>query len=83
MWTALEPCRAANGAVKWGRPMVFAPAFAALLVLSACTNFGPPTDGQITQDIQAGQWMNNDLPEVVPGTPTPIMTGGHSQHVIP
>jgi hypothetical protein len=37
-----------------------------VLVLAACVDSGPTTQGQISQDINGSRWMNSDLLQVTP-----------------
>jgi hypothetical protein len=37
-----------------------------VLVLAACVDTGPTTQGQITQDINSSRWMSSDLLQFTP-----------------
>jgi hypothetical protein len=55
-----------------------------LLVLSACADYGPPSEANITEDIRSDRWTRSmDLPPLEPGAAPPIATGGFSRRVIP
>lgn len=55
----------------------------ALIVLGACTDSGPPTESQISEDIQSDLWTRNQLSPVVPGMQPPATTGDESKRIIP